>query len=242
MAVNRRHRGEGGWIVSVLTGLLVILMPVLVAWSQDRTPGAEETNQAKMPTRLRIAVQQGRLSVDLRGADIRAVLAQIGEQAGVRMVFSQSSARKVSAQFVNVELEEGLRRLLQLASLSYIVQYGPGPTGASVVQEVRVYGETGEPAQKAEKDELPPDSLAADARNVEAEGTNGNTTDNPFRKLLEQVQATGQLSPGTAPGTAEPLSEQEAVNLFREAFKSPTSAAALRKQREESEDAAGASH
>jgi type II secretory pathway component GspD/PulD (secretin) len=239
MAVNRRHRGEGGWIVSVLTGLLVILMPVLVAWSQDRTPGAEETSQAKMPTRLRITVQQGRLSVALRGADIRAVLAQIGEQAGVHIVFSQSSARKVSAQFANVELEEGLRRLLQLASLSYIVQYGPGPTGASVVQEVRVVGEKGE---MAEKDELPPNSLAAVERDVEAEGTNGNTIDNPFRKLLEQVQATGQPSPGMAPGAAAPLSEQEAVNLFREAFKSPTSAAALRKQREESEDAAGASH
>lgn len=241
MAVNRHHRGEGGWIVGVLTGLLVALIPVLVVWSQDRTLRAEGTGQAKMTTRLRIAVQQGRLSVDLRRAEIRAVLTQIGEQAGVRMVFSQNSARKVSAQFSDVELEKGLRRLLQLASLSYIVLYGPGPTGASVVQEVRVVGEKEETVVQAEENEMTPAALSAVERDTEANEANDDTTNTPFRRFLEQVQAATALSPGGTPGAAAPLSDQEAVNLLREIFKSPNSSDALRKQRQELEDAAASS-
>jgi hypothetical protein len=242
MAMNRHYRGEVGWIVGVLTGLLVVLMPVLVVWSQDTTPRAEETGQAKMPTRLRITVQQGRLSVDLRGADIRAVLAQIGEQGGVRMVFSQNSTRKVSAQFAGVELEEGLRRLLQQASLSYIVLYGPGPTGASVVREVRVVGEKGGVAETAEAPERTPAPQAAVERDRDAHNATGDATSNPFHKILEQVQATGQLSPGTAPPAAAPLNDQEAVNLLRGLFQSPHSGGALRELRAEPEDAAGSSH
>jgi len=242
MVVNRCHRGEGSWIVGVLTGLLVILIPVLGAWSQDRTPGTEGARQGNTMEPLPITVQQGRLSVDLRGADIRPVLAQIGEQAGVDIVFSQTSARKVSAQFANVELEEGLRRLLKLASLSYIVLYGQGPTGASVVQEVRVYGETREPEVQAEENEMTSAPLAAVERDIESDGANGEPMNNPFRKLLEQLQAMAPLAPGTTPDASAPLSEQGVVNRFRQAFKSPNSGDVLRQLREAPEDAAGTSH
>ena len=240
MVVNRYHRSLGGWLVGVLMALLVVLMPVLGAWSQERTPGAAARGQAH-PPQLQITVHQGQLSVDVRGANIQAVLTQIGEHAGVRMVFAQPSARKVSAQFANVELEAGLRRLLQLASLSYIVLYGPGPTGASVVQEVRVLGEKGGVAETAEAHETAPAPRAAVERDRDAHNATGDATSNPFRKLLEQVQATGQLSPGTAPPPAAPLNDQEAVNLLRGLFKSPHSGDALREPRAEPEDAAGSS-
>jgi hypothetical protein len=241
MALNRHHRGEGGWIIGVLTGLLAILMPLLVAWSQDMTSHAEGTGQAKTTTRLHIAVQQGRLSVNLLRADIRAVLSQIGEQAGVRMVFSQNSARKVSTQFIDVELEEGLRRLLQLASLSYIVLYGRGPTGASVVQEVRVHGEKGETVVTAEENEMTSASLATVEPDTEVNDPDSDSTTHPFPRLMEKLQAMAAFSPVKAPETAEPLNEQEAMNILRTIFQSPNSAQALRELREQSDDTANTS-
>ena len=234
MAVNRHHRGEGGWIVGVLTGLLVVLIPMLVVWCQDRMPRAQETGQG-------IAVQPGRLSVDLRRADIRTVLEQIGQQAGVRMVFAQNSTRKVSAQFADVELEEGLRRLLQLASLSYIVLYGQGPTGASVVQEVRVYGEKEGMVEPLKKNEATPTPQEAAERDIEADDANDYSIDNPLRKLQEQILATAQLSLNNAPREAAPLSEQEAVSLLRGVFRPPEADNTIEEQGEEPVNDAGSS-
>ena len=129
MGANRDHPGTARWRLGVVTALLVGLLA-----------GPGTVAPAPAGRRLRITAQHGRLSVDVHQADIGAVLAQIGAQAGVRIVFAQPAARAVSAQLSGVELDAGLRHLLRLAALSYVMRYGPGPTGAPVVQEVRVYG------------------------------------------------------------------------------------------------------
>jgi hypothetical protein len=79
--------------------------------------------------------------VDLQEADLGEVLAQIGRQAGIRISSGPSAGKRVSARFAGVELEEGLRRLLRLASLNHIFLYAPGPAGKIAVSEVRVLGE-----------------------------------------------------------------------------------------------------
>jgi hypothetical protein len=124
MAANRKHQGAALWRIGAVTALLVGLLAGLAA-------GAP----APAGRRLRITAQHGQLSVDVHQADIGAVLAQIGAQAGVHIVWAPPAARQVSAQFSGVELDAGLRHLLRLASLSYVMRYGPGPTGAPVVQE-----------------------------------------------------------------------------------------------------------
>jgi hypothetical protein len=95
-------------------------------------------------------VHDGRLSVDLQAADLSEVLAQIGEQTGIRIAAGSGAGKKVSARFADVELEEGFRRLLRLASLSHFFLYAPGPAGTAVLTEVRVVGagtaESGAPA------------------------------------------------------------------------------------------------
>ena len=130
MGANRKPHGAARWRLGVVTALLVGLLAGL---------GAGAPAPAGM--RLRVDAQHGQLSVDVHQADIGAVLAQIGAQAGVRIVLAPPAARAVSAQFSGVELDAGLRHLLQLAALSYLIRYSPGPTGAPVVHEVRVYGE-----------------------------------------------------------------------------------------------------
>ena len=201
MAANRDHQGAALWRIGVVTALLIGLLAGLAA-------GAP----APVGMRLRITAQHGQLSVDVHKADIGAVLAQIGAQAGVRIVLAQPAAREVSAQFSGVELEAGLRHLLRLASLSYVMLYGPGPTGAPVVQEVRVYGgkaRAGEPAAPR----AAPDPEATDAP--------GPALAHPFRKLQEQIAALAPRAAAEAPREASSWQAQEVVNRLRNVFTPP---------------------
>jgi hypothetical protein len=225
MAANRDHQGAALWRIGVVTALLVGLLAGLGAG-------------APAGMRLRITAQHGQLSVDVHQADIRAVLAQIGAQAGVRIVWAQPAAREVSAQFSGVELDAGLRHLLRLASLSYLVLYGQGPTGAPVVHEVRVYGGeagpgepaaaeaapeagAGEPAAAEAAPEAGAGEPAAAAPDPEATGAPGPARDHPFRQLRERMEALASRAAAEAPRKAPAWPEHEVVNRLRAAFKSP---------------------
>jgi hypothetical protein len=140
MVSNRHHRAAGYGICGILAGLLVLLIPGTGAWSQGKGPQAEDTRQRNAVKGLQVVVQEGRLSVDVQEADLGEVLAQIGRQANIRMFAGPSAGKRVSARFAGVELEDGLRRLLRLASLSYIFLHAQGPAGTVVIAEVRVLG------------------------------------------------------------------------------------------------------
>jgi hypothetical protein len=101
----------------------------------DRTAG-----EGHLAARLQVHVHQGRLSVDLWNAEVSKVLAQLGQAAGVLITGSPTSGARVSAQFTDVELEVGLRRLLRLAALNYAIRYAQETTGVASVREVRVVG------------------------------------------------------------------------------------------------------
>jgi hypothetical protein len=140
MEANRQHRRIRYRLCSIVAGLLVLLTG-MGAWSSGKGLLAEAARpQRAAPGRL-VVVQEGQLSVDVQAADLGEVLAQIGQQAGIRISAGPSAGKRVSAQFADVELEEGLRRLLRLASLSHLFLYGPGPAGTVAITEVRVLGE-----------------------------------------------------------------------------------------------------
>jgi hypothetical protein len=124
----------------MLVGLVLALAPWPEAWPQGIEPKAQEAGRGSPEGRLRIAVEQGRLSVDLRKADIQMVLAKIGEQAGFAVV-GPVGQQRISVKFTGVELEKGLQRLLRLASLSHVIRYAQSPTGTVAIQEVRVFRE-----------------------------------------------------------------------------------------------------
>jgi hypothetical protein len=121
-----RHHGHQLW-----EGVASLLALLLVAVAQPWAGGP----------RLQVVVHQGRLSVDLWEADLGEVLAQIHQQTGISIRVSQSPVQTLSIQFTDVPLDQGLRRLLQLASQSYAMRYAPGPTGEVTLQEVQVFAE-----------------------------------------------------------------------------------------------------
>ena len=149
MGTSRRHRWRGGWISRALAAVLLVLIPLWEPWPQGKEPTAGNLGEKPLDKQLHIAVQQGRLSVEFIEADIREVLAQIGQQAGIPIFFGPSSGNMVSADFADVELEKGLHRLLRLASLSYMILYARESSGLGAIQAVHVLGEErdGPPAQ-----------------------------------------------------------------------------------------------
>jgi type II secretory pathway component GspD/PulD (secretin) len=118
------------WTSSLLAGLLIILTAWTSAWPQQ-----------PLPAGMSVAVHEGQLSVNLRETPVREVLAAIGQQAGLRMHVDATTNRMVSARFTNMALDQGLRRLLRAASLSYALQYAQTPSATVVLEEVRVFGE-----------------------------------------------------------------------------------------------------
>jgi hypothetical protein len=139
-----RHHGHQLW-----EGVASLLALLLVAVAQPWTGGP----------RLQVVVHQGRLSVDLWEADLGEVLAQIHQQTGLSIRVSQSPAQTLSIQFTDVALDQGLRRLLQLASRSYAMYYAPGRTGEFALRELQVFTEAPagdqEPVAAAHAGEMP---------------------------------------------------------------------------------------
>ena len=190
---NRQHRDTGYRIFSLSVGLLCLLIPCTRAWSQERGPRAEDTRQRTAARGLQVVVQEGRLSVDVQEADLGEVLAQIGRQAHIRISPGPSAGKKVSARFSGIELEDGLRRLLRLASLSHIFLYANGPGGRVTISEVRVLGEG--------QDTSPRPATVAEPRVQDNEPNAGP----PVRKARRQARTGAARPVGSAESEAPQL-------------------------------------
>jgi hypothetical protein len=131
-----QQRGDR-WAV----GLMVALLVAGLSQAGHDLEGAESRRtEGSSETQLYMRVRGGRLSVDLRQAEVGEVLARLAYEAGLVIVGSWRTKIQLSAQFTDVELEVGIRRLLRLASLSHAIRYAPGPTGEVAMQEVQVFG------------------------------------------------------------------------------------------------------
>jgi len=121
-------------------GLLVAGLSGAAHGLERPAPPAGRASPAGSATRFSLTVRQGQLSVDLWEVEVGEVLARIGHEADVIITGSPTSGARVSMQFTDIELEAGLRRLLQRASLSYAIRYTRDATGTVAMQEVRVFG------------------------------------------------------------------------------------------------------
>ncbi len=117
MVMERPHCTDQRRCCSLLVGLLI----ALAAWTSAWPLRPRETG-------IPVVVHDGQLSVDLREAQVREVLAAIGQQAGLRVHVDAAAHGTVSAQFKNIALDQGLRRLLRAASLSYTLSVCSGPS------------------------------------------------------------------------------------------------------------------
>ena len=139
MESSRRHGWRVGWSLGALTAVFLTLTPWLEGALPQRTgQQAEATSQKSSVQREHVAVQQGRLSVDLRNADVTAVLTQIEDR---RDPYYHRPHRPATDQrpIFKHRVEQGLRRLLRLASLSYTILYTLKPDGTVRMKEVRVF-------------------------------------------------------------------------------------------------------
>jgi hypothetical protein len=197
MAMYRDYR-TSYWMFNLWASLFLLLTSGVDAWPQGGEPRANGMAPRSLENRLHVAVHQGRLSVDLWGADVGEVLALIGQQAGIPIISGAGSGQQISIQFTGLELEQGLRRLLRSASLSHAIIYAQGPAGALIMKEVRVFweGGAGRPLQLhgTERDA---------AERIEEAGQ-------PFAEGLAQVPAPTPFIVG--------WEESELARRFREAL------------------------
>jgi hypothetical protein len=148
MTTKPPHAITRRWSCRVLVGLLLALTAWTNTWPQTPRREADRAPLKSLDARMQVAVHEGQLSMDVREAQVRDVLAAIGQQAGLRVRIDASATRTVNAQFTAMALDQGLRRLLRAASLSYSLLYARGPAATDVLQEVRVFSEarSGAPA------------------------------------------------------------------------------------------------
>jgi hypothetical protein len=152
---------------------------------------------------MQITVEHGRLSVALRNADVSQVLAQIGQQSGIMFRMGPGVKGTLSVQFADVELDEGLRRLLRLVSLSSVIVRAQNTTGTRTIKEVQVFGETqGNPS-------LQP--MVAQAQTPPSPPASGGENDAASR-LREALERAREQAP------QPPAGENDAASRLREAL------------------------
>jgi hypothetical protein len=132
-------RRPGAWPGGLGAGLLLIMTLWSGDWAEGREPALGDTRPAAPDQQLQLAVHHGRLSVALLGATVRELLAQIAHQAGIIIHAGVSAEKRTSVEFTDVGLEDGLRRLLRGASLSYAMRYARGPSETIALIDVHVF-------------------------------------------------------------------------------------------------------
>jgi len=222
MATNRQI---AQWISGLLVGFLFAVTPALGATPEGNEAKTGNTQQGGLERRLNIVVQKGRLSVDLKDADVHEVLTQIGKQAGITVFFEGTPEERVSTQFTDVELDSGVRYLLGLAPLRHAILYARGPTGAVPIRELHVFGKQkdvqGSPAYAAQRAEtslaqvqaVAPPPTGGDGARGQASPPPGREEGEGARPLWGQVEQ-GQPQTLPPPGAAE----SEGARRFREAL------------------------
>jgi hypothetical protein len=227
MSAARRRRYRGKWLWASVVWSLVLL----ASWPSSGLEGGTRGNQhATSPTQARISVETGRLSVDLRQADLQTILTQIGEQAGISIVMDPKGRKTVSAEFTDVELEVGIRRLLRGASLSHTILYTQDPAGTLAIKEVRVFWDesgskprqpiSASAAGNANGDDIvshaapPLTQTSADPPSRAAEGGDAAAS---FKEALELAQRKApQVTSPAAAGR-----ESEVLRSFRNLLQQP---------------------
>jgi hypothetical protein len=219
-ARRRRYCGKWLWGIAVYSAALLACWPVPILAGE-----AQGSRQDNAQTRARITVERGELSVDLRQADLQAVMAQIAEQAGITIIMDPKGRRTISTEFTNVELEAGIRRLLRGTSLSHTILYTREPAGTVAIKEVRVFGEGSgsEPLQpavaKAEENTSGDDVISHAAPPLTqtpedsplAAGAEGS---NAAASFLEAFELARRRAPQAASPTPEGK-ESEVIGAFR---------------------------
>lgn len=136
------HHGKLCWAFAVAFLFFLTCGAALGAVDEKSpTPGARHHDGAV--GRASVTVADGQLSVNLRDADLHTILSRIGREAGFSLIMPSSARETISVQFSEMELSQGLRRLLRLASLNYAMIYEASADASENLKEVWVITEGG---------------------------------------------------------------------------------------------------
>jgi hypothetical protein len=182
------------WGCRVLLGLLMTLTVWTGTSPEARMREGAHVARGPLEAPMFVTVQEGSLSVNLQDVPVQEVIAMIGQQAGLRVRIDAAATQRVSAQFTAMALDQGLRRLLRGASLSYALLYTQGSAATASLDEVRVFGEP-------RREELAPEDYAA----MKAEAP---AADRLIPSLQERHAARQPAEPDEAI-TAEPAADED---------------------------------
>jgi hypothetical protein len=182
------------WGCRVLLGLLMTLTVWTGTSPEARMREGAHVARGPLEAPMSVTVQEGSLSVNLQDVPVQEVIAMIGQQAGLRVRIDAAATQRVSAQFTAMALDQGLRRLLRGASLSYALLYTQGSAATASLDEVRVFGEP-------RREELAPEDYAAMKAAAPA-------ADRLIPSLQERHAARQPAEPDEAI-TAEPAADED---------------------------------
>jgi hypothetical protein len=182
------------WGCRVLLGLLMTLTVWTGTSPEARMREGAHVARGPLEAPMSVTVQEGSLSVNLQDVPVQQVIAMIGQQAGLRVRIDAAATQRVSAQFTAMALDQGLRRLLRGASLSYALLYTQGSAATASLDEVRVFGEP-------RREELAPEDYAAKKAAAPA-------ADRLIPSLQERHAARQPAEPDEAT-TAEPAADED---------------------------------
>lgn len=111
----------------------------------DESQIARVPRYTKEKDDIEITIENGKLSCDLVNVDLREVLLKIADTAQLQFVFSENIYGRVNAKFKNIELEEGIRLILDSAHYTmeekagvYSIVRAPDAPSAAKYHEVRL--------------------------------------------------------------------------------------------------------
>jgi HEAT repeats len=117
-----------------LVGACMIL--AVVASGAPGLAATEDQNPPSAPSAPRVVVQDGRLTMDVRDADLAEVLERLAARAGFRLTTTGSLGR-VTASFADVSVETGIRRLAGRHDLMLV--YAPADPAAATSDLIAVH-------------------------------------------------------------------------------------------------------
>ncbi len=201
MSWNRQFGYRARWLWGVIASLLLLFVCWPAHGYAARESQTQQTWQVASEGWARVTVVQGRLSVDLRDADMQTVLAQIAKQAGFTLLTGPLERQTVSVQFADVPLEQGVRRLLRLASLNHVMLSAPDAAGRVALKELRVFagGDTrslfvAAQAQQPEETPATPTDPGQEYRERLAQKEQ-QALQNPFQELILRLQEQQKAQP-----------------------------------------------
>lgn len=164
---------------------------------QNPSPEFRQLDEAQALASITVADR--RLTVNLRQAELQEVLSRIGKEAGFSLKMTLTAGETISAQFTDMALIQGLRRLLRLASRSYAMVYETKDDPGADLKELWVFSTGNESAPDfpvvARRDE----GAVTDPDRLQQESS---TVGNPFPGLLR-----GQRPDRMPPPRANPFKE-----------------------------------